>query len=301
VSQSLIQVCSIVNGKGGALKTSLVANIGGLCAAAGYRTLLVDLDPQGNLGLDLGYYEQGDHGAGLLDAMSPRRKPLQVLSGIRPNLDVVPGGVELKVWAGYAMAAGADSGRFLGLRRALAPVANNYDLILIDCPPGDEELQTQALAASRFAVVPAPPDMASRLGMVRVSELFDKVRTVNDTLELLGVVLTRIPSGATAERRQTVASIVESFGDAGVVFATAVRDSFKTAKQARDRGVTVFEYENTVVESESYWAAMKAGRRPQRLASESAARGLAQDYEDLTKEFLTRRADRLSAAVAVSA
>ena len=89
-----------MNGKGGALKTSLVANMGALAAAAGYRTLLVDLDPQGNLGLDLGYYEQGDRGAGLLDAMAPRQTPLLILRGVRPNLDVVPGGPELKVWAG---------------------------------------------------------------------------------------------------------------------------------------------------------------------------------------------------------
>ena len=199
------------------------------------------------------------------------------------------------------MASGPDQNRFLGLHAALSRVVDDYDLVLIDCPPGDEELQTQALSASRFAVVPAPPDMASRLGMVRVSELFDKVRTVNDSLELLGVVLTRIPSGATAERRQTVAAITESFGDPTVVFSTAIRDSFKTAKQARDRGVTVFEYESTVAGAESYWAAVKAGRRPHRLATESAARGLAQDYEDLTKEFLTRRADRLENNVEVTA
>jgi chromosome partitioning protein len=301
VGSAIPQVCSVVNGKGGALKTSIVANVGALCAAGDYRTLLVDLDPQGNLGLDLGYYDHGDRGAGLLDAMSPRRRPLTILRDVRPNLDVVPGGPELKVWTGYAMAMGADAGRFLGLRNALAQVAGDYDLILVDCPPGDEELQTQALAASQFAVVPAPPDMASRLGIVRVSELFDKVRTVNDGLQLLGVVLTRIPPAAKAERRETVAAIAETFGDPTVVFDAVIRDSFKTAKQARDRGMTVFEYEATAAAVEPYWQAFKAGRKPQRLASEATARGLAQDYEDLTREILTRRTARLTDAVEVPA
>src|SRR4051812_11289724 len=143
MSTAIHQVCSVVNGKGGALKTSLVANVGALCAAAQYRTLLVDLDPQGNLGLDLGYYDRGDRGAGLLDAMSPRRRPLNILREVRPNLDIVPGGPELRVWAGYAMTMGPDEQRFLGLRNAMATVAGEYDLILVDCPPGDEELQTQ--------------------------------------------------------------------------------------------------------------------------------------------------------------
>jgi chromosome partitioning protein len=83
----------VVNGKGGVGKTSLTANLAGLYAAAGYRTLAIDLDPQGNLGDDLGYLGAGlsDNGAELVDALRARRA-YRPLRDVRPGLDVLAGG-----------------------------------------------------------------------------------------------------------------------------------------------------------------------------------------------------------------
>lgn len=81
---------AVMNGKGGTLKTSVTANVGGLAAAGGYRVLLVDLDPQGNLARDLGYGPRSDAGAGLLMAMYQGGEPRRLK--VRENLDVVPGG-----------------------------------------------------------------------------------------------------------------------------------------------------------------------------------------------------------------
>ena len=82
-------VIAFANGKGGVGKTSLTANFAGLAANAGWRVLAVDLDPQGNLGSDLGYdqADNGDDGRELLDSIVNRRVP-QPIKEIRPNLDV---------------------------------------------------------------------------------------------------------------------------------------------------------------------------------------------------------------------
>ena len=73
----LDNLIAIANGKGGAGKTTLAAQLGGIAANSGWRTLVVDLDAQGNLGRDLGYYDTpaNDHGAGLATAVVTRNAP----------------------------------------------------------------------------------------------------------------------------------------------------------------------------------------------------------------------------------
>src|SRR3954464_11757412 len=95
--EQLIRCIAFVNGKGGVGKTSLVANLAGLYAGGGYRVLVVDLDPQGNLGNDLGYLGagRGDDGEGLVSAVSTQHALLPMREE-RPNLDVVAGGSQLK-------------------------------------------------------------------------------------------------------------------------------------------------------------------------------------------------------------
>src|SRR4051794_23157663 len=92
----LRRTVAVINGKGGVGKTSVTANLAGLYAAAGYRVCAIDLDPQGNLGNDLGYLAAGlaDGGAGLHAAAVTGVAPTPLV-GVRPNLDVVPGGEQL--------------------------------------------------------------------------------------------------------------------------------------------------------------------------------------------------------------
>ena len=93
---ALERCIAVINGKGGVLKTTLVANLGGMLAASGYRVLIVDLDPQGNLAEDLGYTEdeRNDEGQALAAALMFGTQP-QLLEGARENLDVLMGGPEL--------------------------------------------------------------------------------------------------------------------------------------------------------------------------------------------------------------
>jgi len=130
---ALRRTIAVLNGKGGVGKTSLTANLSGLFADAGYRVLAIDLDPQGNLGNDLGYLGAGlgDGGAGLVVAGSTGVAPI-ILRDVRPRLDVVVGGESLHDLAavlqsrrmsargggvtsvtGWEVAAAASGGRLL--------------------------------------------------------------------------------------------------------------------------------------------------------------------------------------------
>src|SRR5690606_31484991 len=82
---------AVVNSKGGVGKTSIVANVAATAALGGWRTLAIDLDPQGNLARDLGYRDRSDDGCGLLEAVMTA-SPVRPLTGVRPGLDVVAGG-----------------------------------------------------------------------------------------------------------------------------------------------------------------------------------------------------------------
>lgn len=278
---------AVMNGKGGTLKTSITANVGGLAAAGGYRVLLVDLDPQGNLARDLGYGPRSDSGAGLLMAMYHASEPLRLT--VRDNLDVVPGGPRLADWAGISFGRYSRSDESLSraLTRALEPLATDYDLMLLDTPPGEQTLQRQAAASARWVVIPTAADDASLDGMIRVAELFQQVASENADLELLGVVLTRVASSARAIRRQAREKIATEFGDRDVLFETVIRDSHRTAVDCRTRGQLVYEYEEAVVAQQPYWDARRSGLQHEPLAE--SARGLAADYTALTKEILTRR------------
>ena len=125
---ALNRTVAITNGKGGVGKTTLAASIGGLAAASEYRVLMIDLDPQGNLGEDFGYIDGGgdDAGEGLtLSLLSSA--PLKVsIANARPNLDVICGGDRLDDLGGAMQARsqkGTDS--TLMLAKSLAPIADN--------------------------------------------------------------------------------------------------------------------------------------------------------------------------------
>jgi len=211
---ALDRVIAVINGKGGVLKTTLTANIGGMLANNGYRVLLVDLDPQGNLAEDLGYTDddRDDTGRALAQALmfgggaAPIRE-------VRPNLDVFAGGPALdQATAGLAAKANKDpDGAKLAVAHLLEPIAGDYDMILIDCPPGDETLQTAAVAAARWALVPVKSDKSSRKGLGAVAARLDAVIGVNPTLDLLGVVLVDVGTSAHVVQREAREHIAERF------------------------------------------------------------------------------------------
>ena len=285
----LHRVIASANGKGGTGKTSTCVNVAGLSAAAGWRTLLVDLDPQGNAGHDLGYAWSGggDDGDQLLKALVAGEALRPVIKDARPNLDVICGGSRLDdlddVVAGRERRG--EDGRTL-FKNALAPLARDYDLILVDTPPSRRSaLVMLALAAARWIIVPTKSDRASIEGLRRLGEQMVAARSVNPSLEVLGAVLFDIGSSATAIRRNAVQDVTDALGGAAPLFNSVVRHAEQVAVTAREQGRLVHELAETAQSAEPYWVALREGRRPQRVAGSAPA--LAEDYALLTQEVLT--------------
>ena len=288
----LARVLAVINRKGGVGKTSIAANVGGIVAASGKRVLILDLDSQGNLGEDLGYIDTDvdDHGRMLRDAIT-EGDPLRPVE-IRPNLDVVPGGTAVATAASYLLTSGAaNPDAATRLAKAIADVADDYQLILLDCPPGENAIQLQALRTARWLMIPTQPDTASLQGLAHVAHLIRGVRPDNPTLELLGVVLFPVPVNATAIKAQARATLQTIVGEAAPVFNSVIRQAQAAAVQARTRGQLVFELARDA-EAQDPFEFKKAldSSTGKRLAG--SASPLAGDYVELTMELLTTLAAR---------
>lgn len=274
-----------INGKGGVGKTSLVANIAGLTAASGWRVLAIDTDPQGNLARDLGVLPQADDGQNLRDAILGRA-PLAPLRAVRPGLDLAPGGRHLDslVAEVQLMMARGQYLTALGLfDRMLATVADGYDLIIIDSPPGERAIQTLAARAAGHLLIPTAPDDCSVDGLGAVFELYQQLRTDggNPDLGILGVVLMLTVSTATNIKRTVRATLTQLLGTHVKVLDTTVRFAQAAAVDCRRDGRLAHEYEQAAQAAEPWWKNTNKGETFSR-----AATGLADDYQRLTNEVL---------------
>lgn len=282
------RVVAIANGKGGVGKTSLTTTLGGLAAAAGYRVLLIDLDPQGNAGEDLGYTGAGlsDDGASLVNAITTRSDLKPTIVNCRERLDVVAGGERLDDLAGLLLARhtrGTNPADVLVDPLAGLLDHEEYDLVLIDCPPGEPNLQLMALGVARWLIIPTRADAASLKGMVRIVQRLVDARPSNPELQLLGVALFDVPTTATRLRAEITAEIETALGGIAPLFDTSIRHSV-SATTSRGQGRLIHEHAETL-DGEPFWKALREGRRP---TSPGSAPALAGDYAALAHEILLR-------------
>lgn len=284
-SEALNRTVAVINGKGGVGKTSIVANVGGLLALAGYHVLLIDLDPQGNLGEDLGFTAVADDGEALARAVQ-FDGPLEPMLNIRPNLDVCCAGEHLDdlaaAMAGRIRRQGGDGA--LALARSLEPVSANYDVVLIDCPPGDALLQTLALAAARWVLVPTKTDASSRKGLREVARRFTDARQLNPQLALLGVVLFGVATGATRVKERARELVAADLGGAAPIFTASIRHVEAAATDARERGELAHELEQVAAAGPTWWQRRRGATAAPVIAA--SASSLAGDYQTLAQEVV---------------
>lgn len=288
------------NGKGGVGKTTAAANVSGLLAAAGYRVLLADFDPQGNLCRDLGYEAQD--GAELFSALLGGTAPPIIHNvGGRANLDVIPGGGALFDLAAVIISRqqrtpGARLGQMV--LASLLQVAHNYDIIVFDTPPGDLVIIDAVMEVVAAVIIPVKADDASFDGMETVASRFsyardgDEVRgipPVNPNLQLAGVMLFGIGSRSTSLEKASRNAIEEIVGDAAPVFESRIRNLETTAYDGRRRGLLVHELELRTDEAQAArFAALRLGTTADDVILSRNASGLAEDWAGLTREILIR-------------
>jgi chromosome partitioning protein len=212
------KVIAMCNQKGGVGKTTSTINLGAALAEYGRRVLLVDLDPQGALSAGLGvpHYELEHTVHNLL--VEPRVSIEQVLMKTRVNnLDLVPSNIDLSA---AEIQLVNEVGREQSLNRALYPVLDRYDYVLIDCQPSLGLLTVNGLACADGVIIPTECEYFSLRGLALLTDTVDKVRDrLNPRLSISGILITRFDT-RTVNAREVMARVLERFGD--LVFDTVI-------------------------------------------------------------------------------
>jgi chromosome partitioning protein len=206
----LPRVIAVANQKGGVGKTTTTINLGACLAELGYRTLVVDLDPQGNASTGLGIENRGLETS--MYHVIMHEVPLEQC--IEPtavkNLFVAPASLDLAGAEIELVPAFSREGR---LRRAIEAVLDDYDYVLIDCPPSLGLLTVNGLNAAREVLVPIQCEYYALEGLGQLLRNVDLVkRNLNPSLEISTIVCVMYDA-RTKLSEQVVREVREHFGD----------------------------------------------------------------------------------------
>jgi chromosome partitioning protein len=220
---------AVLSQKGGTGKTTTVRTLADVLRRRGMRVLAVDLDPQGNLSDYFDVPPDADPTIG--DVLMGRATVIEAIHD-----GVVPANLTL---AEAELSLAGKMGRELTLRRALGTVADDWDLVLVDCPPSLGLLTVNALVAADHALLTAEAQYFALQGVEQALEVVELAReSLNPELSWLGVVLT-IADMRTVHSREAQASLQEHAGDK--LFATTIRQSIAYAESA-ERAVSILDH-----------------------------------------------------------
>jgi chromosome partitioning protein len=220
---------AVLSQKGGTGKTTTVRTLTDVFRRIGLSVLAVDLDPQGNLSdyLDV----DPDASPTIGDVLSGRAKARDAVHD-----GMIPANLGL---AESELALGGKMGRELTLKKALRGVADDFDIVLIDCPPALGLLTVNALVAADYALLSAEAQYFALQGVEQALEVIELARdSLNPDLQWLGVML-NIADMRTRHSREAFDSLREHFGDKLV--ETTIRSSIAYAESA-ERAVSILDY-----------------------------------------------------------
>lgn len=239
------KIYSIINQKGGVGKTTTTINLGTAMAACGARVLLIDMDPQGNLSTGMGV-EEKDRKTGIYDVLINNHliHDTIITTDIR-NLELIPSNEDL---LGVDIEFSDKPDRALKLKTAISPV-NNYDFILLDCPPSLNILTLNALVASQGALVPLQAEFYALEGLSQLLKTIKEIKqTINNNLDLEGVIITMF-DGRNNLSNQVERDVRSYLGE--IVFSTKIPRNIRLS-EAPSHGLPALIYDHKCAGSEAY-------------------------------------------------
>lgn len=231
------RVLAVVNQKGGVGKSTTAVNLAAALGELGKRVLLVDLDPQGNatsgFGLDKNQRQECVYNA--LLSGTPIEKLIEPVE--IENVFAVPATIQL---AGAEIELVSAFSRETKLKSVLSPVRDDFDFILIDCPPSLGLLTVNALTAADGVIIPVQCEYYALEGLSKLLESFKLVKThLNPDLEVYGVVMTMYDS-RTKLSQAVLEEVRDFFGEK--VFETVIPRSVRVSEAPSfGQPVTVFD------------------------------------------------------------
>jgi chromosome partitioning protein len=243
----MARVIAIANQKGGVGKTTTAVNLGASLAVAERKTLVVDIDPQGNATSGLGF-EAPSGSSSIYDVLVNEASvdEARVAAVGLQCLDLVPSSRDL---VGAEIELVSAMARETVLRRALESVQDDYEFILVDCPPSLGLLTLNTLTAADSVLIPIQCEYFALEGL---GQLLNTVRLVqrglNSGLAIEGVLLTMFDKRLNLSR-QVASEAREYFGDR--VFATVIPRNVRLA-EAPSFGQPILQYDVLSVGSQSY-------------------------------------------------
>ena len=239
-------ILTLANQKGGVGKTTTAANLAAFLGKKKKKVLVIDLDPQGNATSGLGI-DKSELDSTIYDVLV-NEEPMadSIWESSAANVSICPTNINL---AGAEIELVNVMSREQVLKSALAPVKDDYDYIIIDCPPSLSILTINALTASDGIIIPIQGEYYALEGLTQLVDTINIVKKkLNKNLSILGVVLTMFDR-RTQLTRQVEEEVSNYFGDK--VFNTHIPRNVRLA-EAPSHGVAILDYDKNSKGSKAY-------------------------------------------------
>ncbi len=238
----MTKIIAISNQKGGVGKTTSTVNLSYALNSLGKKVLVIDIDPQGNLTL---YFDhdprQLDQDKNTIYYSLVEDRPLSEIT-LKGDIDLIPTGIVL---AESESALMMDISGATVLRDLLTEVKNNYEFVLIDCPPTLGMLFVNALAAASHILIPVKTDSLSLSGISNLAGTISKIkRKVNPSLEVLGVLPTMF-NKANKHDKEALCELKEQAESVGINVFDPINRSTNYDKSAKESQPTLLAYPKT--------------------------------------------------------